>query len=436
MTMVSSLFFFMLILNIILSGHLPLGSFQNLNIHKEKEILNIKESFHQCHYDSIRKLKLTTFHTSLGNEVFELIPKFKNLLIFSIGFKLLVFKEFKTKHNLKTIEIYKSNFLDEISVQVPNKILKGIQVLKINLEWLFETDIRNINLILLEYQSSLQKLELLVSHRSTLSNNLSLFSNIPKLRSLTISNTININNANLCNQLEELILILVDFENIDFTKFTNIKQLQIIERVSENSFLLTPTLFPELINLFISQQNMSKISYTNLKAPNLQKLSIHYTNSETLESLIQNCPKIQFLTLLEPPKSIFGQIKATSRVLFGRKRISSTTFKLNFENVKNALEKCQFLKTVHLYYERCMNFPYEIIQIFSFLSRVNFVIISKQFKTFNVYLESKEELFKDDQLFRDISEGHGNLIDIFDGVSSKKVVIYKDSFVINVYFNK
>lgn len=305
-----------------------------------------------------------------------------------------------------------------------------------------------IDNILRENESSMLNLELDCPMKA----NCGITANLHRLEYLTLADAFSIENKITCPRLKELTIICrpskVKQQHCMFlqsllthNKFENIKKLRITAKIAptvdvSESNLRVLWKLPQLEVIEIDKPfvNYIRILMKFLQAPNISKAKLSYFSKDDLKIFFDLCTKIKCLTIIENAINRMEFLQVTSKVLFGQQRLGNH-YSLDYANIEAALEHCKCLESLTIRYTRHMTSTYEVIDLFSYLTRFKRPILCESFKTLNVFTEAKAELFSDDKVFKNISEGHEIHIEIFDGINSKKIRILKKTFNIHLFFD-
>lgn len=354
----------------------------------------------------------------------------------------------KSQSTLKTLEISGFEFNDDFYFDITRTVLKNLECFKVNGSAGRQRILILLNQILNENESSLKELEL--DFRTKVACNIT--ANLDRLEYLTISNDFFLENRLSCSQLKELTIVVriskdnqnhfTFLENLSsHINFENITKLRITTTESSSEKLpdkVSTTLWKlpllEVIEIKTPFSYYFDIFMKMLQAPNVSKAKLSAFTKDSLKVFFESCVNIRLLTLYENPIDRMQFLKVTSKVLFGQQRLGKH-YSLNYDNIEAALEYCKSLESLTVRYTRFMTLMYEVIDLFSYLTRFISRKLSESFNTLNIFTTVKEELLKDDEVFKNISKGHDVKIDIFDGIDSKRILIFKSSFHINLFFD-
>lgn len=352
------------------------------------------------------------------------------------------------ENTLKTLEISGFEFNDDVYLDITRTFFKNLECFKVNGGAGRQRILILLNQILNENENSLKRLEL--DFRTEVECNIT--ANLHRLEYLTISNNFFLENKMSSPKLKELTVIVrisknsqkhfTFLENLaSHTNFRNITKLRITTTDSSTQKLLDnastimwklPLL--EVIEIKIPFSNYIGIFMKILQAPNISKAKLSAFSKDDLKIFFESCVNIRHLTLIENSIDRMQFLKVTSKVLFGQQRLGKH-YSLNYDNIGAAFEYCQSLESFTIRYTKYMTLMYEVIDLFSYLTRFKSRKMSESFRTLNVFTQARDELFKDDKVFQNIAKGHDIRIDIFDGIDSKRIQIFKSFFYINLIFD-
>ncbi|KAL5290540.1 hypothetical protein ACFFRR_010111 [Megaselia abdita] len=445
-------------LDLNLFDKIPDKPFQNIKCYynfEDQKALQLIESFNKNHFGSVRDLQIKIFvfndKIERSSYILSFLKKFEKLRSLRIGFNRALVGSC-SKRCFKSLVISSFVFNVDFYMEITKTVLRNLQCLKIINADKRPEFLQLLKSVLNEHETSIKHLTLMFVETVKLN----LTANLTNLESFTISNSVYLENIISFPNLKEFTILInyrkrydntpfLFFENLlTYSKFESTEKLRIFGDIEKNVNLFlnssseSPGIWklPQLKSIEIVRPFENFISFfvKIFKAPNVVEAKLEKVSKDDLKLIFELFPTLKNVTLIEHAIDRISFLKATSKVLFGQHRLGRV-FSLNYELVEIALTRCKDLKSLTIDYKKYMTQKYEVFDLFSYLTRFKHTILSESFTTLNIFTTAKEELFSDNQVFENISKGHNTSIEVFDGINSKKICIFKKSFKINLFFD-